>query len=396
MRAVGSATRSPRGRRCGGARAASRREFSGERYQLISSGGARIVTWVQDGHTCILASRTAPARRRCSHSPRPSAAPPPDPSDTVQRHGPRRRLHRRRDRARRRQAVIPVTDQGLIRGDGVFEVIRLYDGRPYALDAHLARLERSAAGLRLPLEVDAVRADALALLARRARGATSCCGCMVTRGGRRIALIEPMPEVPASIALEPIIYGPTRMLDGIKSLSYGANMLASRLARERGADDALLVTPHGRLLECPTASFFLVRDGEFVDRAARRPRARLDHAPRRARRRRAFARSRSSGRARGRRGGLRRLQRPRGRAACTASAPREYPAPGRAHARARGARARADPVRAAPDADRDGGRQPPAVRQGGRRLRAAARAPRGGADPHRAAPRRRALGGLLR
>src|SRR5579862_7832413 len=37
-------------------------EFSGERYQLISSGGARVVTWVQDGHTCILASRTASAQ----------------------------------------------------------------------------------------------------------------------------------------------------------------------------------------------------------------------------------------------------------------------------------------------------------------------------------------------
>ena len=36
-------------------------EISGKRYQLISSGGARIVTWVQDGHTCILASRTASA-----------------------------------------------------------------------------------------------------------------------------------------------------------------------------------------------------------------------------------------------------------------------------------------------------------------------------------------------
>lgn len=39
-----------------------RTEVSGEIYQLISSGGARIVTWVQDGHTCILASRTASPR----------------------------------------------------------------------------------------------------------------------------------------------------------------------------------------------------------------------------------------------------------------------------------------------------------------------------------------------
>ena len=54
------------------------------------------------------------------------------------------------------------------------------------------------------------------------------------------------------------------MLDGIKSLSYGANMLASRLAREHGFDEALLVTPHGRVLEAPTSSIFWVKDGAVL------------------------------------------------------------------------------------------------------------------------------------
>jgi branched-chain amino acid aminotransferase len=48
------------------------------------------------------------------------------------------------------------------------------------------------------------------------------------------------------------------VLDGIKSLSYAGNMLAGRLARERGFDEALLVTPHGRVLEAPTSSIFWV------------------------------------------------------------------------------------------------------------------------------------------
>ena len=77
-------------------------------------------------------------------------------------------------------------------------------------------------------------------------------------------LIEPMVPGPATLALEPVTYAPTRVLDGIKSLSYAANMLAAQLAREQGADDALLVSPHGRVLECPTASFFLVRDGAVL------------------------------------------------------------------------------------------------------------------------------------
>ena len=48
-----------------------------------------------------------------------------------------------------REATIPATDEGLLRGDGAFEVIRVYNGRPFALSDHLDRLERSAANLRL-------------------------------------------------------------------------------------------------------------------------------------------------------------------------------------------------------------------------------------------------------
>ena len=48
-----------------------------------------------------------------------------------------------------RDATIPATDEGLLRGDGIFEVIRVYDGRPFALADHLDRLERSGANLRL-------------------------------------------------------------------------------------------------------------------------------------------------------------------------------------------------------------------------------------------------------
>ena len=75
-------------------------------------------------------------------------------------------------------ATIPATDEGLLRGDGVFEVIRLYAGRPFAFEEHLQRLERSASNLRLALDLEAVRSDAWRLLrARRARDAiTSCCG----------------------------------------------------------------------------------------------------------------------------------------------------------------------------------------------------------------------------
>jgi branched-chain amino acid aminotransferase len=160
------------------------------------------------------------------------------------------------------QAVIPATDEGLLRGDGVFEVMRLYDSRPFAIEDHLARMESSAANLRLPLDAAAVRSDIETLLAE-AKPGEALVRVIVTRGGHRLALIEPLPEMPPTLSMGIVTYSPTRVLDGVKSLSYGGNMLATRLAKERGFDEALLVTPHGRVLEAPTSSFFWAQGGEL-------------------------------------------------------------------------------------------------------------------------------------
>jgi branched-chain amino acid aminotransferase len=161
------------------------------------------------------------------------------------------------------QARIPVTDEGLLRGDGVFEVARLYDGEPFALGEHLARMERSAENLRLEFDRELVEADIGRLLAAADRG-DGLLRALLTRGGHRVTLLEPLPEVPASIALGCVTYAPTHVMDGIKSLSYAANMLASRLAREHGFDEALFVSPEGRVLEAPTASFFWVSSGQLL------------------------------------------------------------------------------------------------------------------------------------
>ena len=86
---------------------------------------------------------------------------------------------------------------------------------------------------------------------------------LVTRGGRRIALLEPLPDPLETATLGLVEFAPVRTLDGVKSLSYGANMLATRLAAERSFDESLLTTPHGRVLEGPTSAFFAVLEGEL-------------------------------------------------------------------------------------------------------------------------------------
>lgn len=158
------------------------------------------------------------------------------------------------------EATIPVTDEGLLRGDGAFEVARLYGGRPFAMEDHYVRLATTCAGLHLDADLDALRSEIAALL-EAAGPIDALLRVVLTRGGRRIALIEPLPPPAATARVATITYAPSRVLDGLKTLSYAGNMLAGRLAKERGFDEALFVTPHGRVLEGATWTFFWAAGG---------------------------------------------------------------------------------------------------------------------------------------
>ncbi len=158
------------------------------------------------------------------------------------------------------EATIALADDGLYRGDGVFEVIRLYAGRPFALAEHLDRLERSAATIELPVPRQALERDLEALLAEFGDGEAQL-RLVITRGGRRIAVTEPLPDKGETVRLASVPYSPTIILTGVKSLSYGANMQATRIAQARGADEALLVRPDGIVLEAPTSAIFWAGGG---------------------------------------------------------------------------------------------------------------------------------------
>jgi branched-chain amino acid aminotransferase len=152
-------------------------------------------------------------------------------------------------------ATIGLKDDGLYRGDGAFEVIRLYEGRPFALADHIDRLGRSAASIELEFDRAKLEEEIGALL-DQAGSDDGQLRLIVTRGGRRIAATEPLPAHAETITLASVTYATTVILDGVKSLSYAANMQASRLAKARGADEALLVRENGTVLEPPTSSIF--------------------------------------------------------------------------------------------------------------------------------------------
>lgn len=154
------------------------------------------------------------------------------------------------------EATVPLLDDGFLRGDAVFEAVLVRRGRTHALDAHLARLRRSAKtmGIRLPV-LRQVVADLLAAWGDR----DGSLKLIVTRDGTVRGILH-RPVWPDSIALEPIEIRWASALTGVKTLSYAVNSWASRQARLAHSDDALIISD-GIVLEVPTAAFAWVREG---------------------------------------------------------------------------------------------------------------------------------------
>jgi branched-subunit amino acid aminotransferase/4-amino-4-deoxychorismate lyase len=163
----------------------------------------------------------------------------------------------------RSDASISVFDWGLIRGFGVFEVVRAYAGVPFRLDAHLDRLARSASAL----WIDLPERDLLAGWIRRCAESGGDCQVrlVVTGGGRgegapsasTIVMAEPVPAVPPQLSVLPMRAPWHPATDeggfaGVKWISYAPNMAAIDTARRAGFDDALLLGPDDIVLEGPT------------------------------------------------------------------------------------------------------------------------------------------------
>jgi branched-chain amino acid aminotransferase len=184
------------------------------------------------------------------------------------------------------EARIPVTDHGLLYGDGVFEGIRVYGAAVFRLDRHLARLRvgASAIGLTIPGGIEFVREVVLETV--RAYGESEAyLRVVITRGEgdlgvdptschnpRLFCLVDRVrifPEQKLREGLDLVVSSlrrpPPDVLDPrVKSLNYLNNALAKLEARRAGADEALLLNSAGRVAEASVANVFVVKDGRLV------------------------------------------------------------------------------------------------------------------------------------
>jgi branched-chain amino acid aminotransferase len=183
-------------------------------------------------------------------------------------------------------ARVSVLDHGLLYGDGIFEGIRVYGGRPFLLEEHLDRLEASARAIVLELPTERAVIAALCVeAAERAGLDDGYLRLVVTRGVGALG-VSPHTCARASLILiaAPLsLYPPERYRDGVrlitsslrrsasdalppqvKSLNYLTSVLASIEARRQGADEAVLLNAQGLIAECTADNLFLVSRGRVL------------------------------------------------------------------------------------------------------------------------------------
>ncbi|MBD8869794.1 aminotransferase class IV [Nocardioides donggukensis] len=173
--------------------------------------------------------------------------------------------------------AISVTDHGFTVGDAVFEAIKVVDGRPFALTRHLDRLARSARGLGLPPVDDAlVRRGVEAVLdgheLPRGRIRITYSGGPAPLGSNRgdadptlVVVAAPMApfEPTTAVITVPWPRNERGALAGLKTTSYGENVLALARAAEAGASEAIFANTVGNLCEGTGTNVFYVVDGEL-------------------------------------------------------------------------------------------------------------------------------------
>ncbi len=172
--------------------------------------------------------------------------------------------------------AILVTDHGLTVGDGVFEAIKVVDGRPFALTRHLERLGRSAAALGLPApDTEQLRGAVADVLAQEplalGRVRITYTGGPAPLGSGRgdapattVVVAAPMDPAPPSTAVVTVPWPRNERgaLAGVKSTSYAENVVALAEAARHGATEAVFANLAGHLCEGTGSNVGYVVGGE--------------------------------------------------------------------------------------------------------------------------------------
>ena len=176
------------------------------------------------------------------------------------------------------EAVVPLNDRGFLLGDGLFETVRMAQGRPFRLAQHLERLVRGADFLKIKLPFTAKEIQKFAgeligknELAEAVLRVTLTRGAGTrgysTKGADKPTLALTLHPLPPQNGDEPLLWSlitssfripASDVLSSFKSTSKILNVLARAEAEEKGADEALLLNANGEVAETAGGNIFWV------------------------------------------------------------------------------------------------------------------------------------------
>ena len=181
------------------------------------------------------------------------------------------------------EATINVYDHGLLYGDGVFEGIRVYGGKGFLHEEHIARLYESALAIRLPIPMSTSEMiDAVNMTVKENGIVDGYIRLVVTRGGGSLGLDIRKTSNPQVIIIADTITlyheeiykngmnlitastirnHPGALSARIKSLNYLNNILAKIEGIDAGSPEALMLNHKGEVAECTGDNIFIVKDG---------------------------------------------------------------------------------------------------------------------------------------
>jgi D-alanine transaminase len=181
------------------------------------------------------------------------------------------------------EAKIPVLDRGFIFGDGVYEVIPVYSRRAFRLPEHLARLQHSLDGIRLPNpHSDEEWAELINELITRNLGEDQYLYLHVTRGVAKRDHAFPRPPVPPTVFMmsSPLPTPPAELIANgvsavtavdnrwlrcdIKAISLLPNVLLRQTAVDAGCAETVLLRDDAFLTEGAASNIFVVKDGVLL------------------------------------------------------------------------------------------------------------------------------------
>ena len=176
------------------------------------------------------------------------------------------------------EARVSPFDHGLLTGDGVFETLKIYDGVPFAARRHLDRLATSARGMGLPVPDAAELRAAMAAVIHanglsRGRLRITLTGGVAPLGSDRggdgplvVVAGGPLADWPdaTDVVVVPWPRNERGALAGLKTTSYGENVVALARAKGHGAGEAIFGNTAGQLCEGTGSNVFLVVDGGLI------------------------------------------------------------------------------------------------------------------------------------